>query len=269
MRKEFKLMSFVHCRAVPGIITIAVFTLVIILRIPCWSTDYDSIFTAANKLYEEEHYNEAIQSYQKIIDLGKIHHGWIYYNLGNCYYKKGEVGYAILNYEKSKKLVPTDEDIAINLRFARLQTIDKQHSSEPGVFIRFLWKTHNLFNINKTTFIISVLYFVLCGLLILRLFVAKRLKQAISALVAVIFIIIFLLGSSLLYRIYQNETKQYAIAISPVVSVRNAPEGDQVLFKVHEGLKFQIIRKHQNWCFVSLPNGNAGWVLEENLGEIF
>jgi tetratricopeptide (TPR) repeat protein len=242
------------------------FSVLVLLSIAS-AGDIDSLFRAGNKLYESEMYDDAVKNYEMIIQQ-RIHNASVYYNLGNCYYKKGQIGLAILNYEKAKRLSPLDEDVDINLRFAVRQTIDKQAEAEKGIMLRVLWKLINLFPMDRTTLLMSALYFLGLGLFTLRMFASIRLRQPLLALALTLLFVSLLLGSSLLYRIYSNETQRYGIVISQAVSVKNAPDGDQVLFKVHEGLKFRINKKHQGWCFVSLPNGNAGWIPETDLGEI-
>src|SRR6185295_12270070 len=62
----------------------------------------------------------------------------IYFNLGNSYYKTNNIGYAILNYERAKKLSPDDEDINVNLKLANQKTEDKIEVA-PQLFLT-TWK---------------------------------------------------------------------------------------------------------------------------------
>ena len=43
----------------------------------------------------------------------------IYYNLGNSYYKIGDIAKAILNYERALILKPANKDIRSNLEIAK------------------------------------------------------------------------------------------------------------------------------------------------------
>ncbi len=228
----------------------------------------DSLFACGNRFYEAEKYTEAVQTYQEVVRRN-VHHAALYYNLGNCYYKMNQIGLAILNYEKARKLAPMDEDINMNLRFAVMQTIDKQGGGDSGTVWRLIARMNNLFTVRQTIIFLSVLYFLIFGLLSWRFFAWIRLKPVLLALPVMMAVVAVILGASLFFRIYQSETRREAIVLCPSTAVRNAPDGDQVLFNVHEGLKFRVVRKLQGWSFVSLPNGNSGWVPEKNLGEIF
>src|SRR5678816_4053372 len=80
-------------------------------------------FEMGNAQYLREHYQDAIQSYESIINSGK-QSAEVYYNLGNCYYKMNKVAPAIYNYEKALLLSPNDKTIENNLHFAQKLQID-------------------------------------------------------------------------------------------------------------------------------------------------
>ena len=54
--------------------------------------------------------------------IGRGYESWeLYYNLGNAFYKNRQIGPAILNYEKARKLAPNNEDVLFNLELANLR----------------------------------------------------------------------------------------------------------------------------------------------------
>jgi len=57
----------------------------------------------ANDLYSKGDYKAAAEEYEHIIAAKNVAPE-LYYNLGNAYYKSGEIGHAILNYERSLRL---------------------------------------------------------------------------------------------------------------------------------------------------------------------
>jgi hypothetical protein len=65
-----------------------------------------------------------------------------------------------------------------------------------------------------------------------------------------------------------ESTRLEAVVLSPRIDVRNEPDGAQVLFSVHEGAKFSLIRRVGEWRLGSLENGLTGWVHEKDLGLI-
>ena len=58
--------------------------------------------TATNALYEDGLYEQAARSYQQLADKGYDDPA-LYYNLGNAYFKQGDLGRAILNYLRAER----------------------------------------------------------------------------------------------------------------------------------------------------------------------
>ena len=74
-------------------------------------------FQSANQMYDGGEYEEAALSYERLIGLG-ADDPTLYYNLANAYYKTDDLGRAILNYMRARRLAPFDADIAANLDLA-------------------------------------------------------------------------------------------------------------------------------------------------------
>ena len=66
--------------------------LLLLLLINC-SYSQNSDFDEANMLYNEGRYIDAIDVYNKILDSG-LHSSDLYFNIGNSYYKIGEIAEA-------------------------------------------------------------------------------------------------------------------------------------------------------------------------------
>lgn len=73
--------------------------------------------------YMKNDYASAILIYESLLKNGEA--AEIYYNLGNSYYKAGDIAKAILNYERALLMQPGNADIRANLEIARAKTIDK------------------------------------------------------------------------------------------------------------------------------------------------
>ena len=55
-----------------------------------------------------------------LVDSG-IQNGSLYTDLGNAYLQSGELGHAIVNYERALQFEPSNRQVAINLQFANKQ----------------------------------------------------------------------------------------------------------------------------------------------------
>ena len=225
--------------------------------------------TAANQLYNNAKYQDAIRKYQYIVAQG-FESAELYFNLGNSFYKTGNATYAILNYERAKKLSPNDEDIRYNLEMAHTQIVDNIVTlPEPG-FLRW-WK--QLINSQSISFwgswsIVTFFAFLsLFGLFLLSsTYRIKRLAFWFSIASMIIAVITFGFGSHLTSKLINHNT---AVITERSVRIKASPsETGTELFIVHEGITVQVTDKLGDWVNVSLPDGNKGWVKESSMIRI-
>lgn len=86
----------------------------------------------ADSAYNADNFQEAADIYLHIIQ-NEGPSATLYYNLGNCYYRSGEMGRAIIAYERSLRLDPTYDDAKNNLQFVNARIADRP--GERGTFI--------------------------------------------------------------------------------------------------------------------------------------
>jgi tetratricopeptide (TPR) repeat protein len=77
-------------------------------------------FENANKLYEHGKFAEAAALYTNLVQSGQVSSA-LYFNLGNAFFKAGQMGRAIGAYRQAEQMTPRDPDLGANLRFARNQ----------------------------------------------------------------------------------------------------------------------------------------------------
>jgi len=137
-----------------------------------------SLFNQANQFFREANttannpdqaqklYEKAILNYEKIISDGGIKNSKLYYNLGNAYFLKEDIGRAILNYRRAENLDKADtpfrdtlrRNIQKNLAFARSRRIDTVDVKTEERILETLFFWHYDFSI-KTKFLITCLFF--------------------------------------------------------------------------------------------------------------
>lgn len=222
----------------------------------------------ANAAYEKSDYAEAAALYRRAIDEGAVS-SRLYYNYANSLFRLKQLGMAILYYEKARKLAPDDEDIAYNLRFANAQTIDKNPVPEANVFARALWVFHSAYTINQGLWAAALLFGGIFLAATLALFAGSALRGLLITAIGFAVLGLAALVPSLAYKVKQQETLEYAIVISPTLEMYSGP-GDtyQVLTKVHEGTKFEIVEVQGEWASVKLLNGKGGYVRLADLGKV-
>jgi tetratricopeptide (TPR) repeat protein len=228
----------------------------------------DSV-TSANQLYNNGKYQDAIRKYQFVTAQG-FESSDLYYNLGNAFYKSGNATYAIINYERAKKLAPNDDDIRYNLELARTQIVDNIVTlPEPG-FLRW-WKqlissqSINFWGILSIATFFTFLF--LFGLFLLsRSFRLKRLSFWFSVAAISLSAITFTFGSTLKSKLVNHRS---AVITDRSVRIKASPsETGTELFIVHEGVTVQLTDQLGEWVYVSLPDGNKGWIKEASIVRI-
>src|SRR2546428_11306635 len=88
------------------------------LSISSLSAQADADFAKANRDFAQGHFKEAISGYEALIRSGQ----WsanIFYDLGNAYFRTGDLGRAILNYERALALQRHHPEATANLQIAR------------------------------------------------------------------------------------------------------------------------------------------------------
>ncbi len=218
---------------------------------------------AANKLYSEEHYDEALKNYVKLAEDGYIS-DVLFYNTGNAYYKLNNLPSAILYYEKALKLNPSDDDIRHNLQVANSKITDKIEVL-PEFFFRQWWRIfYNLLPADSWAWV-SVIVFLLTLTaaylyFVLNLVAVRRLAFFGAILLALIAIGAFGLASQKYY--YTRQTNE-AIVFSPVITVKSSPTESSVdLFVLHEGTKVFLMDQTVGWQKIKIANGSVGWLPE-------
>src|SRR5213594_729500 len=78
----------------------------------------DAEFAKANQEFAQGHFKEAISGYEALIRTGQ----WsanVFYDLGNAYFRTGDFGRAILNYQRALALEWHHAEATANLQIAR------------------------------------------------------------------------------------------------------------------------------------------------------
>ena len=225
-------------------------------------------FEKANKAYEKQDYQMAIDNYSKVLNAG-YESAYLYYNLGNSYFKSNNIANAIYFFEKAKRLNPSYEDIDFNLQVAKNKTIDKIDAL-PQLFVINWWNGFsNLFSSNAWSGI-SIIFFLLTlisiGLYLFSNSIRKRKWFFSGAL-----ILLFFTSLSFLFARHQHQValnKNEAIIFTPVVNVKSSPDTKATdIFIIHEGTKVIIMDNVGDWFEIKLSNGSKGWV-EKNVLQI-
>ncbi len=206
-------------------------------------------------------YLQALLRFEKIVNAGGIRNGRLFYDMGNAYFRRGELGKAILYYKRAEKLIPTDSHLRQNLEYARSLRRDKikekTKSRFPGTFF-FRSYVLNL----KTKFILFIIFFDTFWILALMTLRLKRnlpLKVGIygTGILAAALLLSFSLSSFL-----GEKYKEGVIISAQVLARKGDGESYRPSFRepLHQGTEFILLEKRVGWWHIQLPDGREGWI---------
>ncbi|NUM51565.1 MAG: tetratricopeptide repeat protein [Flavobacteriales bacterium] len=223
----------------------------------------------ASTLYSEGKYEEAKDLYEKLL-LQYPENEALHYNMGNCYFKLQQLSYAIYHFEKAIKIKPNYEDAQHNLQLANMQTIDKMQEI-PDFFIK-KWITGFLMLYHHNTWAITGIFLLFGSIVFFLFFLFSNIIviRKVGFYSCLLFIVAGLLLQGVSYARYNTlSNKQYAIIKNTKSNILSAPADDsKKLFVLHEGSKILKVKEENGWLFISLPNGNKGWIKKEWVLEI-
>lgn len=211
--------------------------------------------------YMRDDYASAIQIYENLLKKGEA--ADVYYNLGNSYYKAGDIAKAILSYERALLLQPGNADIRANLEIARSKTIDKVVPVPEIFFVSWAKSLINSMSIDAWAKL-GVVFFVLLLVSLYLFFFSRQIVWKKTGFIAGLVLLAFVILSNVFASQQKSEltNRNDAVVLSPSVTVRSTPsDSGTSLFILHEGHKVEIKdNSMREWKEIHLEDGKVGWV---------
>jgi tetratricopeptide (TPR) repeat protein len=250
-----------HRQSRPALITPLV-GLLILYAGAVWAAtepyDPQAVFDGANASYIKEDYAKAADLYQNLVDNGNAG-GNVYYNLGNTYFKLGDVGRARVNYERALRRMPRDPNLRANLALLDSVAVDRLEPETAPGFWRGLLFWHFSTSMFETTLIFAALYLACWGMAVARIYLKHRIVS--RALYLVVFLTI-ILGSSCSYKMYASLRIKDGVVLNDGTDVTSGGGTDYTtLFQLNSGAKFRVVELADGWYQISLPSEQKrGWI---------
>ena len=225
-------------------------------------------FQAANARYNDSDYIGAIQLYEQIVSE-KWQSGYLYYNLGNSYFRAGMLGQSIWAYNKALKLRPRYDNIKYNLEIANTKIKARVTLPPEFFFVDFYVQLKNYYTFFEWLLLcglvvfLSASFFMLSKVLILNSNVVKRLILILSFSALVLHLIAF--------DIFLEDSKEtHGIIIFDDVNAFSGPfQGESTrLFTLNEGTRVSVLQNQGSWVEIVLLSGEKAWIPIEKIKVI-
>lgn len=244
-------------------ILLAFLCLCSVLRLGAVEQTIDSLFAS-------RHYHEAaVALEQQIQTSGES--ATRYANLGNCYYMLGDLGHAVLSYERATLLDPRDEAIATARTVLMKKTVDKLPDAES-------WFT---LTGAKLAYALPLPLLLALSLVLFSLVVGSGVAFAlgqtsrgkrVSFYTGLVSLLLTLfVGALILHWIYATHAAtEKAVIIQPEVDIHTSPSGRaSVKTQLHEGTRLRLIGAPVGeFQQFTLGDGTEGWITSEAIEPI-
>ncbi len=246
----------------------------------CW-TAMSALTTAqqADSAYNAEDYRLAIELYNRSIASEGVGTD-VYYNLGNAYFRNDNLGKAVVAYERSLRLDPTNSDARHNLEFVRSRIQDRPEDDSP-----FLSNLHSgivgSMRANAWAWTALVVFILLLGAVALYIF-----SPTVSLRKAGFFggiVLLFAFGYTLFVAwsaASLARSHETAVVVVPMTHLSSVPRpvrgSDDRVVPIHEGTRVEIIDSIATpddpvspmWYSVKINNSTKAWLRASDVERI-
>jgi tetratricopeptide (TPR) repeat protein len=213
------------------------------------------------------HYTAAAAAYEALVADG-IGNAALFFNLGNAYYRAGDLGRAVLNYRRAQRLAPGDERVRANLRLARQQVAPLIAPTPETRLWRQLFFWHYTTSL-ATRLTIAIALSVL-GWAVLALWYWRRGRGWV---VLGLLLVVHGLGAatSVALQLDNEASAAPAVIISgrPTLRLGRGEGQDAALAEpLGPGVEVRIHSERADWFEVSLRDGTTGWIPAEHAERV-
>ena len=221
-------------------------------------------FVSASVAYKDEDYDKAINLYNKIIN-GGWESGGIYYNLANSYFRKGDIGRAILNYERARRLIPADSDLNYNLRYVRSLIGTKVHVPRYNLVHRFIKRLSKEYSQDFLA-LLMVISVLVMSISFLAATYSKLSHKNIYIIILVFSLLFFI---CLFIFTYKLNTEGNLAVVVKKTDARFEPRADSTVhFKLYPGLEVKILKQEGGWAKIRREDDKRGWVPKDCFEQV-
>ena len=231
----------------------------------------------AEKAYSADKYSEALALYEQAA-TNEGTSSALMYNIGNCHYRLGHPGKAILYYERALNIDPTNADARSNMEFVKSKITDNTDVDESNIIVELFRKIRDCSSSNGWATIAIVTFLLFLGAIALYVFGSSVLQKKIGFFGAIVLLIIVIFANGFAYNIRNRiEQKRYAIITVPTVVLSTSPRQPkgktEEAFILNEGTKIYILDSVANkdegiWYDIKADDSHRAWINGVNIEKI-
>lgn len=222
-----------------------------------------ALYNQGNACYVAGDYQGAIDSYLQALE--EVDHYKLRYNLGNAYFKSGQLGKAVIQLRRARALAPRDGDIAHNLEFIRGYRVDKM-TVQTGPLEQVLVNIFTFFSVHESAFLGAACF--LAAALMASLFLVTDRKWLLVLAGLALLGWSYFLAVSQVWRAERGSNP--AVVIAKEASALSGPGADfKEILLLHDGTEAKVREGRGDYLLVQLPGGLGGWVPRESAELIY
>ena len=224
------------------------------------SAIWSATLQEAETHYREGHFASALTAYEDLLQTYP-NDPYLYYNIGNCYFKMGSKGLATANYFRAFALAPRDKDIRHNLSLALQKSGERLvPSGMPEVL-------HQAFFSLTGAELQGLLFIVIWLTCLVRAY--WLLKRRGTWFVLTLWLITALIGTWYGWR-SRLDKQPLAVVAAPVVELRSGPGNNfPASANVAQGHIVILQDSRDDWREVVVKSqGIKGWMPAQSLEQI-
>lgn len=226
----------------------------------------ESSFRQANDLLQTDPtrarlvFERAALCFEAVHREGGIENGRLFYNIGNVYFRLGDMGKAILNYRRAERFIPHDLNLQQNLSYARSRLVDRIEPKPETQVLRTIFFWH--YDLGGT--VRAWWLAVAAGFFWLAAGISLLLRRSWLRYLTVFWALVsLLLAGSVALDAYEQANIHPGVILEGEVIGR---KGDSTTFEpsfkepLHMGVEFKLVEARQGWLHIELADGRRCWI---------
>ena len=236
----------------------------------------------------QEQFRAALLRYEAAAAALGGDNGYLLYNIGNVYFRLGDLGRAVLHYREAEQYIPADPNLQQSLRHARALRRDRIEPTAAGDVVRLLFFWHFTLPFRVRAALLLTAWNLLWLLALLPAVAtvggrARRVRewlhawqpwqrvrrQVTGAVVAAGAVVAVAMGGSVAVELVDSQAA--AVVVAPEVVARR---GDGLSYEpsfdgaLHAGTELIVIERRNEWYQVALADGRRAWLPEQAVAVV-